>query len=308
MQTNKEVSILSTSTLLEEPIECNIAKNTYSSLCVPTQITKIGNDYFLVDCYHNQILTSTTLDVPLTEWWILTDQINRGHTIAGNGQVYLADDTENNRILIFEKENDTFYLTQTFENIGNRPHYIVYDEQTERFYALSSMNGEIYVFFQKADSNTVCLEKIMNLPGMQNTYIRSFTIDGNKVYFACCNGSILCVRKKDFKILEQWTVPNELAGLVQITKIADYYYLTVSTDITGNTDYATIVRTQDLASLSAYNYENLYPTFACNGTPYYISSFDKHYYLTQHCPTPGSGIWQFDSNNNQLENVQILFP
>ena len=39
-------------------------------------------------------------------------------------------------------------------------------------------------------------------------------------------------------------------------KIEDYYYLTVSTDINGNADYATIIRTTDLAFLEKYEYED----------------------------------------------------
>ena len=101
-------SILAWSVSLETPQEGGVRKNTQASLSVPTQITAIGEDYFLVDCYHNQILTSPSPNVPLTEWTVLTDQINRGHTIAGDGTVFLADDTENNRILVFEKKGRPF--------------------------------------------------------------------------------------------------------------------------------------------------------------------------------------------------------
>ncbi|MFR1660511.1 hypothetical protein [Gallintestinimicrobium sp.] len=129
-----------------EAVSSEPVKNVQPSLSVPTQITKIGDDYFLVDCYHNQILTSKTPDAPLTDWYVMTDQINRGHTIAGDGTVYLADDTENNRVLIFEKQDGQFCLTQLFNEIGTRPHYVVYDETEKRFYVLSSMTGQLYVF------------------------------------------------------------------------------------------------------------------------------------------------------------------
>ena len=49
-----------------EAVSSEPVKNVQPSLSVPTQITKIGDDYFLVDCYHNQILTSKTPDAPLT--------------------------------------------------------------------------------------------------------------------------------------------------------------------------------------------------------------------------------------------------
>ena len=167
-----------------EAVSSEPVKNVQPSLSVPTQITKIGDDYFLVDCYHNQILTSKTPDAPLTDWYVMTDQINRGHTIAGDGTVYLADDTENNRVLIFEKQDGQFYLTQLFNEIGTRPHYVVYDETEKRFYVLSSMTGQLYVFYRPdPDSSSVALEKILSVPELDQIYVRSFTIDGDDLYF-----------------------------------------------------------------------------------------------------------------------------
>ncbi len=282
-------------------------KNAWPALSVPTQITRIGPDYFIVDCYHNQILTSPSMDLPLTEWYVLTDQINRGHTIAGDGVVYLADDTENNRILIFEKQDGQFFLTQTFDEIGIRPHYVVYDEDSSRFYALSSMTGELYVFCRMKDSSVVVLEKILSVPELNGIYVRSFTIDKEDVYFVSGNRSILRARKKDLKILESWPVADEIAGMVQLTKIQDYFYITVSTDLYGSQDYATILRTKDLEGLASGSWEDIYRSFIGGGTPYYISSFDGHYYLTEH-RIPGHGIWEFDVIDNNPQNIRTLFP
>lgn len=289
-------------------LEGGILQNPYSSLSVPTQINKIGEDYFLVDCYHNQILTSTSLDTPLEEWYVMTDQINYGHTIAGDGTVYLADDTENHRILIFEKIDQRFYLTQIFENIGIRPHYIVYSETDKRFYALSSMTGELYVFYRRDESSDVFLEKILFVPELNNVYVRSFTIDDNDIYFAACNGTILRTCKRDLTVLERWSVPAEYAGMVQISKIQNYFYITVSTDIAGNADYATIFRVKDLAQLADTPPENLYSHFTRGGTPYYISYFDDSYFLTQHCMIPGTGVWRFQVSDEGLDDIQVLYP
>ena len=289
-------------------LEGGVIQNPYSSLSVPTQINKIGEDYFLVDCYHNQIQTSTSLDTPLEEWYVVTDQLSRGHTIAGDGTVYLADDTENNRILIFEKDNQHFYLTQTFEDIGIRPHYIVYDENDKRFYALSSMTGELYVFYRRNESSDVLLEKVLSVPELNNVYVRSFTIDNNDIYFVACNGTILRTRKKDLTVLERWSVPAEYAGMVQISKIQNYFYITVSTDIAGNADYATIIRVRDLAQLADTPPESLYPYFTQGGTPYYISYFDDAYFLTQHCMIPGTGVWRFQVTDDGLDDIQVLYP
>lgn len=300
-------AFISLSTPLETPAEGGLNLNVQAALSVPTQITRIGDDFFLVDCYHNQILTSDSLDRPLTQWYVMTDQINRGHTIAGDGTVYLADDTENNRILIFEKRDGRFCLTQTFDDIGIRPHYVVYDESEERFYALSSMTGELYVFFRPYGDSGVALEKVLSIPELNNIYVRSFTIEGNDIYFVSGNRSILRARKKDLSILESWPVPDEIAGMIQLTRIQDYFYITVSTDLYGSQDYATILRVRDLSDLSAGNWEDIYSSFIGGGTPYYISAFDGHYYMTEH-RIPEHSVWQFDVRDNQLTGIRTLFP
>lgn len=289
-------------------LEGGLLQNEYASLSVPTQITKIGEDYFIVDCYHNQILTSASLDVPLEEWYVMTDQINRGHTIAGDGTVYLADDTENHRILIFEKRNQRFLLTQTFENIGVRPHYVVYCEEDGRFYALSSMTGELYVFYRQKNGSQVFLEKVLSVPELDNVYVRSFTIEGDDIYFAACNGTILRTRRSDLAVLDRWFVPDEYAGMVQLTRIQNYFYITVSTDIAGNAGYATIIRVRDLARLADEPPEVLYSRFIENGTPYYISCFDGSYFLTQHCVQSGTSVWRFQVTDDALEDIRAIYP
>ena len=280
--------------------------NPFSSLSVPSCITRIGEDYFIVDTYHDQIICSDSLTRPLTEWRVVTDQITRGHTIAGDGTVYLADDTENNRVLVLEKKDGKFLLTQEFAAIGTRPHYVVYDEKTERFYAYSSMTGELYVFRRLKDSSQVVLEDIRSIEKLNGVYVRSFTIMGDEIYFVSGNSTIIRAKLKDLSILEEYPVPAEIAGMIQLEKIQDYYYITVSTDAAGSQDYATILRTSDLHALASGEYEDIYSYFVGGGTPYYMGSFDGHYYLTEH-RIPGCSIWQFDVIENEITNVTLLY-
>lgn len=300
-------TVLRFSDALETPIKGGVLPNVQTVLNVPTQITKIGEDYFIVDCYHNQILTSRKLDSPLTEWLVLTDQIHYGHTIAGDGTVYLADDTENNRILVFEKKDGAFFLTQSFDDIGVRPHFVLYDEADRRFYALSSMTGELYVFSRPGRGSAVALEKILSVPELNQIYVRSFTIEGDDIYFVSGNSNILRTSKKDLTVLERFPVPPEIAGMIQLAHIQDYFYITVSTDLYGCQDYATLIRTPDLSRLADGEWEDIYASFLGGGTPYYIGGFDGHFYLTEH-RIPGHGIWQFDVRENELEHIVTLFP
>ncbi len=282
--------------------EKDTAVNPYFDLSVPTYITRLQDTYFLVDCYHDEIICSDSLSRPLNEWDVMTDEISRGHTIASDGEVYLADDTENHRILVFEKEDGKFLHTQTFSDIGVRPHYIVYDEKTRCFYVLSSMTGELYVFTREKDSTRMALKDVRSIEKLNGIYVRSFTIMGDEIYFVSGNSTIIRARLKDLKILEEYPVPPEIAGMVQLTKIQDYFYITVSTDADFNQDYATFIRTKDLHSLAGGDYEDIYSYFIGGGTPYYITSFDGHYYLTEH-RLPGHSVWQFDVEDNEIVNV-----
>lgn len=282
------------------------APNPYTDLSVPTYLTKIGDLYFLVDCYHNQILYHDNLTDPLTDWLVMTDEINKGHTIAGDGAVWLADDTENNRVLVFERQDGVFVHTQTFPDIGDRPHYIVYHEPTKTFYAWSSMSGEMYLFRREEDSRRMYLSEIRRIDELNGVYVRSFTILDDEIWFVSGNSSILCADLDTFRIRKTYPVPDSMAGMIQLTRIQDYYYLTISTDSTGNQDYATILRTRDLSGLTEGAYEDIYGTFIGGGTPYYITAIDDAYYLTEH-RLPGHSVWRFRVVDNELTDVETIY-
>ncbi len=280
--------------------KAEIRKNECPALDIPTEITKIGDTWFIVDCYHDQIIYNDNLDDPLTEWLVMTDEMSRGHTIAGDGTVYLADDTENERIMVFEKEGDKFLFTQQFSEVGSRPHYVVYDEGTKLFYAWCSMSGEMYIFAHDKNDSRVYLKEIKKIPELKEVYVRSFTIMGNEIYFVSGKGSIIKADKKSFKVLSEYPVPSSMAGMVQITKIDDWFYITISTDDKWNQDYATIIRCRSLQDLTDGGYEDVYKYFIGGGTPYYITKADGCYYLTEH-RIPGHSIWRFSVEGDEIK-------
>lgn len=286
-----------------------VPTNPCSDLSVPTYITKVDDIYFIVDCYHNQVIYHDNLTDPLYKWQVMTSEIDKGHTLASDGLVYLIDDTENNRILIFEKKDGIFYHTQTFDEIGNRPHYIIYDEPTDTFYAWSSMSGEMYLFRHDPNDSRMYLTEIRQIDALSDTYVRSFTIIDDTIYFVSGipgSPAILEADLNTFEIRNTYPVPNTMAGMIQLTKIENDYYLTISTDINGNQDYATIIRTDDLSGLSEGNYEDIYGYFIGGGTPYYATFIDNTYYLTEH-RIPGHSIWKFRISGGKITDVETLY-
>lgn len=285
--------------------------NPYPILSVPTYIIKVKDTYFIVDCYHNQVIYHDNLTDPLYEWQIMTSDVSMAHTLASDGIIYMIDDTENNRILIMEEtvnenEQTVFVPTQEFTEIGKRPHYIIYDERTDTFYAWSSQSGEMFLFRHPKEDSRTYLTEIRSIPSLNDVYVRSFTIIDDTIYFVSGNSTIIEADLSTFKIRREYAVPEELAGMVQLTPIEDYYYITVSTDINGNQDYATMIRVKSLSDLAKGNYEDVYYNFIGGGTPYYITQIDDVWYLTEH-RLPGHSIWRFQIQDNAITDVTTIY-
>lgn len=288
-----------------------IPDNPFPSLSVPTYITKVKDNYFIVDCYNNQVIYHQNLTDPLYEWQIMTNDVSMAHTLASDGLVYLIDDTENNRILIMEEDvnengQTIFVPTQEFTGIGDRPHYVIYDEPTDTFYAWSSESGEMFLFRHPENDTRMYLTEVRSIPSLNGVYVRSFTIVEDTIYFVSGSSSIIEADLRTFKVKKEYPVPDTLSGMIQLTPIGDYFYITVSTDVTGNQDYATIIRTKSLKDLEKGNYEDIYHYFIGGGTPYYITQIEDTFYLTEH-RLPGHSIWRFQVEDNVIKNVTTIY-
>ncbi len=287
--------------------KAEVIQNPYDMLIVPTQITKIGDTYYIVDSYHNQVLYSPSYTRTAKSWMVMASDLFQPHAIAGDNLVYLVVDTENHRVVCYTKNGEEYVKTQVFDNIGVRPHYIVYDEETGYFYVWSSLTGEMYLFQRNADFLEVNLKRVMAIPEFMGKYVRSFTIDGGQIYFPCVeDSSIFVVDKKTFQINARYPVPEKIAGMVQVLRIQNYYYLTVSTDINYDRSFTTIVRARTLDDFSAGNYEDLNNKFGNGGTPYYISYFDNSYF-TMVINDGRSYGYKFDVINDELSNMRSIY-
>lgn len=287
----------------------DVPRNACADLSVPTYVTKVEDTWFIVDCYHNQVIYHDNLTDPLTDWQVLTSEIDKGHTLASDGAVYLVDDTEGNRILVFEKKEGVFYHTQTLDAVGNRPHYIIYDAPTDTFYVWSSMNGEMYLCRHDPGESRMYLTQIHTVDALKETYVRSFTIDGNDIYFVSGTPGTPAVFQADlttFTVKETFPVPDSMAGMIQLTFAEGNCYITISTDSTGSQDAATIIRAKNLKDLADGNYEDIYESFIGGGTPYYITQINNSYYLTEH-RLPGHAVWKFDITKDGVGNVETVY-
>lgn len=304
--------------LVENP-QPNAEENTYDTLNVATYITKADDIYFIADCYHDQIIYSDTLEKPLTEWRVLTNDVHYAHTIAFDGTTLLIDDTENNRLLAFQKIGKNYVNTQILDEIGMKPHFVQYDAKRQVFMAWSSITGELYLVKRAKTPNEqgiypLYIEDILKIDELYGVYVRSFTLMDDTIYFVSGHNNQKLLKadiveqdnKIRLEITARYDVPDKLAGMVQLYKIQDYYYITISTDNTENQDYATIIRTKNLDGLKTGDYEELYADFGLSGgTPYYINEIEGRYYMTHH--RTDENIIAFDVIDNTIENVAVVY-
>ncbi len=294
--------------------------NFWESLNVPTCIARINGTWFLADCYHNQILWNDAEDAPeqpLTSWRVLTTEVTQPHTIAGDGSVYLVDDTENHRVLVFERKGDAFLNTQTFWNIGVRPHYTAYDLRSDTWYVWSSMTGELYLFRRAGGTTDVYLTEIRQIEDLRGIYIRSFTIVDDRIYFVSgipspenpsYRSAVLCCDLETLDILASYPVPDAIAGMSQLFPSEGSFLISVSTDASGDQEAATLIQAERLSDLEKGEYEEVYTScFAGGGTPYYMTKIDNNCYLTEH-RLKDHALWRFRMGaDGDIRDIKALY-
>ena len=276
-----------------------------------------------------------------------------------------------------------FTLTQKIDNVGTRPHYTKYDETTKTFYTWSSMTGELYCFKDLAESGSteaadgsvatdaadgsvaadaadgsVAAEATdgsvkwtgtRSIAALNGTYVRSFTIAGDRICFVSgisltgLEPTVFVCDLDTLEVEKQYSIPDEIAGMVQITPLtgitdgcgetdvsndiddAGVYtrytddalngpiIVTVSTDLAGSQDAATILTSDSLEDLSEGRWTDIYDDyFVGGGTPYYVNLVDGRYYLTEHRLTDHA-IWSFDAETNDtvgsvnISDVKALY-
>lgn len=267
----------------------------------PTQLNKFGELYFINDCWQHRIIYNDNLEAPVSEWKTMTDDIKGGHTLSSDGSIYVCDDTDNNAVRVYVRNESGFELVQTIGELCNRPHCTYYDEETGLFYVLGADNGELFAF--RNENNTLVQEQHITFENHISGYTRTFSIIDGYMYIV--GNSIYAVDYKNgYNVIAAYSIPEEMQGTVELCKIQDYYYLTVYTDSNYRKKPA-FIRTTDLSSIELGNYENIYNELEFTGTPYLMTEIDGRYYVAE--VDQGNGIVGFDVVDNAICNVNNLY-
>lgn len=285
------------------------AENIYKGgFFVPTQVYNYGGEFFVADAYNNQILHTDNVYNAPESWNPVGMGLNRPHAIASDGTIYLVVDTDNNRIVTYVKTETGYQLVESIENVGIRPHYTVYDAATGQFYVWSSMTGTMYIYKRAKNGLALKLKSARTIKDLNGYYTRSFTIDGNTIYFPCVGRSaVYAVSKSNFKVKGIYPVASELGEMVQILHVQNYYYLVTSWDSAREKE-PKIVRSTTLAGFGNGGYEDIRSSFGdLDGIPYYITQGeDGHFYAPVLEGTCAAYICSFDIENDTITNVNHM--
>ncbi|WP_246063111.1 ATP-binding cassette domain-containing protein [Paenibacillus ehimensis] len=288
----------------DSEVESDVDLTSYKErLYTPTFITKIDNNYFIVDCWHHRVIFHDNLIDPIKEWATMPGDFSTPHSIASDGEVFLVEDTKNDRVKILRRKGSTFVETQKITDIGSQPHKIVYDANHKRFYGIAASSQEVFVL--KNAGKEVVIEKVVKLDYLNTAYVRAISLIDGKVYFVSGPGKIVVAEASDltFDIIAEYKVPFELQGMNDITKIGSYYYLSVYQNGAG--DIAPrLVRVRDLNELET-KYEDIYDLLQLKGVPYYFSFIDNRVYLTE--IDSYSSIISFNIVNDHICDLQYVY-
>ncbi|MEK0314811.1 hypothetical protein [Cohnella sp. 56] len=273
----------------------NAATASYADrLYSPMFINKIGEFYFIADSWNHRIIYSRDVKLPIKRWKVMDNDIAAPHSIAGNGTIFVAEDTGRDRLFVYTLTAKGFVRTQVIDNIKGRPHKTVYDPSTRKFYVLTSETQNIYTLSLK--NGKVVIDSKKNLPYLEAAYVRSFSIIDGMMYFVSGPNQILVANYKDgtFSLQEKYDVPAGYRAMNDIKKIGSYYYITVYSK--------QFIRLKDLSDFSQA--ENIYNVLGFKGVPYYMSYFDGRIYITE--IDSYSAIRSFKASGDEISKIEVM--
>lgn len=282
----------------------SVSNNSYTeNLYSPTQITKIDNQYFIVDCWHHRVIYNPNISDSISSWTILCDNVNTPHSIASDGELLILDDTGNNAVQVYKKKLQTYEFSQTIRNIGYQPNKIIYDKEKKLFYGISASSQQLFVL--KNNNGEVEIDNVVRLDYLKNSYVRSISLIESKLYFVSGPGEILVANTEDmsFNLINKYSVPFELQGMNDLIKIDSYYYISVYQDGSGIIA-PKLVRTKDL-NLLGVNYEDLYNKLQMKGVPYNFSQIEDRVYITE--IDSYSSIRSFKLVEDEIYDIQVHY-
>lgn len=277
--------------------------NSYQNrLYTPTQITKLYGTYFIVDCWHHRILYSNKIDLPLSQWQILDDNLAGPHSITSDGKVFVTEDTGRHAIKVYSAtEQNQFQLIQTLPNIGIRPHRVLYDQTYSQFLIIGSSDQSFHILDYertKIASKNLTVVFDTTVAQLNGQYCRSITLENNLIYFIGVR-DILCFELKRAS-LGKFVEKIELHPIYQGSN--DLFFTKNGGGLLTGTP-GKIVAFRNISELKDGTANDLSKFY--DGTPYYISSFDNKMWVPE--ITEYSAVSHLSNKSLNHEKREKLF-
>ena len=279
-----------------------------SELYSPSQLVRLGETYFLVDCWHNRVLYHHEIDPDLDKWQVLDGDLAGPHSIATDGELNVVDDTGRHRLRVYRRTSKGFQHIQTVRDVGVRPHRVHYDEVTESFYVIGARSQTISRLVAGGGGLELLYTKELDF--LEGRYTRSMSIIDDHMYFVSGPRRIHKTYHRDdsYDVVDSWAVPRAQAEMNDIFFYGGYYFLTATADWIGREflDDNTIVQCERLEDWATGGCTDRKQELGLLGTPYYLTEIDGHLYLPQGFQY--SGIHRFRlTDDGELVDVEVVF-
>ena len=266
----------------------------------PTALAKIGERYFLIDCWHHRALWSNSLHGDVARWKTLDEELAGPHSLDSDGTLYVVDDTGRGGLRVYAAAGDGFRLVQRIAGLGLRPHRVRYDRPTAAFYVLAADSQQISKLSRQGERLSLVYTK--KLAFLRGNYTRSMTIADDAMFFVSGPGAVIKTSYRDdrYRVLASYRIPEKLAGLRNMNDLFrsddGWWYVTATP--------TRMVRVRDLESLQRGECEDVYGQLGLRGTPYYLSRIDGRDYVPQ--ISEYSGIVSFVHREGRIADVRTL--
>lgn len=271
----------------------------WGRLYTPTQITKLGDKWFIVDCWHNRVIYSTSLTKPIKDWSILDKDLASPHSIASDGTFYAVEDTMRHAINFYKFVNNQFVLVQRFSNLGLRPHYITYHSGV--FKMLSADSGEMFHFQNINGTIVQVLRKRLPLIDTSKTmHIRSYAIYNNLIYFTATpnqNSGNIIVTDMSYNYVRTISVPATFKDMNHI------FFYNNKVIVTATPQAITILNTIDEISTAS----NKWAAFGFKGTPYYSTYVDSKLFVPEITEYSRVASWRIYTSPSLSLGLYMLY-
>lgn len=283
-----------------------IGEKIKGRLYTPTCMEKIGDNYWIVDCWHNRVIYSSQL-TDLSEWSVLDSKLWHPHSICGGKGIYAVENTEKGSVCFYQEEKGRF---EKFDEVslGKIPHRLIYDDTRDIFWVLGGGTQEIYgIRSVNGRMELCCRQKIEEL---QSSYVRSMRMIHDRFYLVSGPGAILelAFSGGQFLVENRYEVPLRYYEMNDIIFFDGFFWISVYVSREHSFQrriQPALLRVRLLEDFMAGKYEDLYHLLGMRGIPYYFSWIDGKLCIPE--IDTYSRIVLYDVNEGELTVNRVLY-